>query len=122
MKLRINSNSIRLRLTRDEVERLAHGEAIEEAIQFSVYDTFRYAIKPWLLDVTEAKFDGKILVIHVPEKTLAEWAASGQVGITVNQDNGSTDPLVILVEKDFACTGQGRGNDSNYFPNPDPRC
>ena len=114
MKLRIRGNSIRLRLTRGEVERIAHGETIEEIVDlfpmpFAYSLVVREAVK------IEAVFDGGSLAVTVPEHQAAEWAKGDAVGM---ESDGSE--VRILIEKDWACVKPRADEDeSDMFDHPE---
>ena len=118
MKLRIKDNSIRLRLTRSEVDRIAAEGRVEAAVAFADGRKVRYALERSGGAGTEASWSERGLVVQVPEATLRDWAGSEQVSISASQPlpEGS---LGILVEKDFACLTPREGEDeSDMFPHP----
>ena len=115
MKLRIRGNSIRLRLTRGEVERFARGVPVEETVDlypmpFTYSLTAREAVK------IEAIFDGGNLSVIVPQHEAEAWANGDAVGMET-EDGGE---VKILIEKDFACVKPRSGEDeADMFENPD---
>jgi hypothetical protein len=60
-----------------------------------------------------------MLVVTLPERLAKAWADSDQISIFGEQGAGNTEPLQILVEKDFACahTADPVENEDTY-PNP----
>ncbi|MBL9108770.1 MAG: hypothetical protein JNM74_05850, partial [Myxococcales bacterium] len=58
MKLRTRGRSIRLRLTRTEVARLAAGERVEERVPFGPGTALVYGIGPGEVPTVEAHLDG----------------------------------------------------------------
>jgi hypothetical protein len=122
MKLRIKGNSIRLRLGRSEVRRLATDGIVEESTAFgpSKQECFAYAIcaSPGA-SVLGASFVEGRLVVRVPSGMIHEWAATGRVGIDAVQRAGGEDELLILIEKDFECIdGPSGESQEDAFPNP----
>lgn len=118
MKLRIKDNSIRLRLTRGEVDRISTEGMVEAAVAFADGGKVRYALERSGSGGTEASWSERGLVVRVPEAMLRDWAGSEQVSISASQPlpEGS---LRILVEKDFACLTPREGEDeSDMFPHP----
>lgn len=119
MKLRIKGNSIRLRLTQTEVNHLAAGMSVVESTVFSVYDTLKVELQPWLLEATEVWLDKGIILVRQPESVIKEWAESDMVSMSAVVDNGQPGGLSVLIEKDFACLAERSGEDeSDQFPNP----
>ena len=115
MKLRIRGNSIRLRLTRGEVERVAAGETIEEIVDLFP-KSFAYSLVVREAVKIEAVFDGGSLAVVVPEHQAAEWAKGDAVGMET--DDGAEARIVI--EKDWACVKPRAGEDeSDMFEHPE---
>jgi hypothetical protein len=122
MKLRIKGNSIRLRLGRSEVQRVADGEVIEESTIFgpSKQECFAYALSasPDAREVS-ASFANRRMVVRVPTSMIHQWATTDQVGIQSLQHTGNDDGLSILIEKDFECIDAAPGeSQEDAFPNP----
>src|SRR5215207_5300680 len=101
MKLRIRGNSVRLRLTRSEVDRFAAEGRFEESVDFGPgKPKLNYALES-VIGAAEAfaEFANNTIRIFVPEEEVRVWLNSEQVGIESRQESG----LRVLVEKDFAC-------------------
>ena len=116
MKLRIRGNSIRLRLTRGEVEEFGKTGRVEESVDFGTGNSkFTYAVETLNGDEKIfAVFDNERLCVYVPEAIVRDWVKSNDVGI----EGGNGGPR-ILIEKDFACLKERPGeSDSDAFPNP----
>src|SRR5437016_2058339 len=104
MKLRIQGNSIRLRLSRPEVERFGATGQITETLEFGSTDDFTYT-----LEANESQH--RIAAIHTPSGIIIlvlhplarEWTGSEQVGISGIQPLSDGRVLQILIEKDFKC-------------------
>lgn len=126
MKLRIKSNSIRLRLLRSEVERFASAGQISEEIEFgtdrSSYLRYSLVTSPEA-DAVSARFRGNEISIVVPVAIAKNWASSDEVGFESEQSIGSGESLKILVEKDFECVDRPDDPDrDDAFPNPNSEC
>ena len=106
MKLRIRGNSIRLRLTRSEVEEFGRTGKVEEKVDFGPgMRKLKYAL--------EECQDDRIRV-SVPAEQAREWVRSESVGF-----ESSGGGLRILVEKDFSCLNERPGEtEEDTFPNP----
>ncbi len=118
MKIRILDDSIRLRLDRDEVERIGRGESVDCRTRFPHSASFAYGLEV-AGERTSATFTGQGIVVNVPEAAAREWASNeSDVSIRgeVPLDEGD---LRILVEKDFECLEPREGeSQSNRFVNP----
>ena len=116
MKLRIRGNSIRLRLSKGEVERIGRGLPVEETVDLYPM-SFAYSLSPREAVRIEAIFDGGNLAVVVPEHQAEAWANGSSVGMET--EDGAE--VKILIEKDFACVKPRAGEDeSDMFEHPDP--
>jgi len=120
MKLRIRDNSIRLRLTRGEVDALRADGLVKGRTEFPAGPEFGYALESSPASVQpEAFFSDRSMTIRVPEAMALAWASSEQVSIQGEQTLDDGGLLSILVEKDFTCLAPREGEDeSDMFPNP----
>lgn len=120
MKLRIRDNSIRLRLTQTEVDRLKRDGLVSAKTGFPSGRDFGYVLESSPASVKpEAFFSESIITVRVPESDVLAWASSNQVSMSgsLQLDDGQT--LELLVEKDFACLAPREGEDeSDMFPHP----
>jgi hypothetical protein len=120
VKLRIRDNSVRLRLTRGEVETL-RGEGIVSArTGFPGSHDFQYVIESSPASVSPGAFlAGNTMTVRLPETTVLAWAATDQVSIEGEQLLDDGEKTTILVEKDFVCLAPREGEDeSDMFPHP----
>ncbi len=120
MKLRILNNSIRMRLSRPEVDQAAAAGIVRGVVQFPGGATFDYVLEssPASVDCSATFADGA-LTVRLPQADVQSWAESEAVSIVAEQwlDDGSK--LGILVEKDFACLApRDTEDDSDKFPHP----
>lgn len=121
MKLRIRGNSVRLRLTKSEVERLGETGSVGEIVEFgSAFPVFRYELNKSSKDASiKAGFEDNCLYISVPFGDIENWIRSEDIGLEVMYPIGDNKFLRILVEKDFACLTPRDGEDeSDTFANP----
>ena len=120
MKLRVLDNSIRLRLTRKEVDLASRDGLVKGRIAFAGSNSFEYVLESSPATVKpEAHISNNVLTVRIPEAEILEWASTEQVSIASEQvvDNGAQ--LKILVEKDFACLAPREGEDeTDMFPHP----
>ncbi|MEL7024417.1 MAG: hypothetical protein AAGL69_11785 [Pseudomonadota bacterium] len=115
MKLRLLGNTIRLRLTRSEVARVAAGETVIETTRISANNKFEYALGPGAVDGVQVRLDEHRLTVLAPAEDLKQWGAGDRVALAEPQ---ATEPR-ILVEKDFACLTPREGEDDvDTFEHP----
>jgi hypothetical protein len=115
MKLRIQGNLLRLRLTQNEVTRLHDHKVVECAIQFPSGRALSYLLanSPDAPEVA-VDYEGDSIRIVVPRAVATAWAESTEVTI-----EGSRNSCVqILIEKDFQCLHKPGERDPDAYPNP----
>lgn len=125
MKLRIQRNSLRLRLSQSEVAGLAERGRVAECIRFGpqseaelTYELVSSERTPTLA----ASFRARAVTVTVPAERVREWAGSGEVTLEGSIPLGGDEVLRILVEKDFKCLAPRPGEDeSDAFPHPKER-
>ena len=121
MKLRVRGNSIRLRLTKTEVERFGETGSVVEMVEFgAALPAFRYELlTSTSVSSMQARFEHNRLSISVPLGDVENWITSEQIGVEVMQPIGDKKFLRILVEKDFAClTPRASEDETDAFTNP----
>ncbi len=121
MKLRIRGNSLRLRLKRGEVERLAAGNKLVEETEFPG-SVFSYSLELSDNEDMVASFSNGRIVISMPREIIPEWADTDLVTLYTEQELPADRKLEILVEKDFTCLEPGHHrnceDDDDTYPHP----
>lgn len=121
MKLRLQRNSIRLRLTRPEVEALAETGSVSEMISFGPApdQQLLYTVETRRQQGLGYAYHGGSVTVYLPAGESAEWVESERVGFQEDIDIGNGESLSILVEKDFKCLTDRPGeDDSDAYPHP----
>ena len=115
MKLRIQGNLLRLRLTQNEVACLLHHGLVESVIRFPTGRQLTYSVAslPYAAEVS-ADYEGDAIFVVLPRAKVTEWAGSSQVSIEAPRNAG----VEILVEKDFKCLHKPSERDPDAYPNP----
>ena len=116
MKLRLNGNSLRLRLTRPEVMQLCEDGTVYGSVDFGLGTVLIYRIQSrGVTDRMQAVFCNHSITVRVPAESVAIWAAADQVGLYAQQG-----ALKIAVEKDFRCLAYRPGEEEpDAYPHPD---
>ena len=122
MKLRMKGDSLRLRLTRGEVQQLAEVGRVEEHVHISPHGVLVYRVQRAPAAATlGATFADGVIEIQVPEAVARDWCASELVTLDAVQHHGAVD-LRIVLEKDFSCLAPRTEEDeSDNFPHPNDR-
>ena len=121
MKLRIRDNSVRIRLTRTEVDSLRLQGVVAAATGFPGGREFQYRVESSPAIVNPAAFfSDNTISVRLPEAAVLAWATTEQVSMPGEQVLDDGTKLAILVEKDFACLAPREGEDeSDMYPHPD---
>lgn len=81
MKLRLQGNSLRLRLTRSEVMQLCDAGTVEESVDFGTGSVLIYRIQSrGVTDPLHAEFCNRSLIVRVPAGSVAIWARRTKLG------------------------------------------
>ena len=121
MKLRIKGNSLRLRITRPELEQLMNEGRIEESISFAPDDESRltYSLEHSATSsVPTVRFVAPSLEVRIPTAMAQSWSLGEDVGIYAAIDLGAHGSLELIIEKDFACMHGTAEENQDAFPNP----
>lgn len=122
MKLRIKRNSIRIRLSKTEVQELASGSLLEDSVSFS-YSRFGYSVKPVSnSDLLYASYEEGIITLYVPQSLLKDWPTNTVIGFETSMPVERSGNLHLLLEKDFKCLDTTIEDQSDYYDNPDKTC
>lgn len=121
MKLRIKDNSIRLRLTRSEVDALRDSGTVASTTGFPGGRELSYRVESSPASVIpSAFFSDNAVTVRLPESAVLAWATTEQVSLPGEQLLDDGNQLQILVEKDFVCLTEREGEDeSDMYPHPD---
>lgn len=122
MKIRIQGNSIRIRLSKSEVDKLSSIGYIEEKTAFGK-NAFGYCLQK-KTGITElaASYDDDKIIMFVPEHLLTEWPENNVIGFDAKMPIGENETLYLLLEKDFKCLDNVMEDQSDNFENPNKTC
>ena len=119
MKLRIKDNSIRIRLTRSEVEKFAADGYIAAHTVF-MDKRFSYALQAVNNDSEHltASYHSDVITMHVPETLKKLWTETERVGFDAWMPVEDGQKLYLLLEKDFKCLDETMEDQSDAYDNP----
>ena len=121
MKLRIKGNSLRLRVSRTEIERLLRRERLEDTIQFAPQADAKltYALEQASsVSLPTVRYtEGKVTVV-IPADLAENWCTTEMVGIAESVNLGAFGSLELVIEKDFACLDRSEEENQDTFANP----
>ncbi len=114
MKIRINDNSLRFRLSQSEISTLVHQGEVSSVCQFT-NDRIVYMLKQGDYPHLTADFIDGVITVYIPKSFVQHWDKNETIGF----DGNDTSGLYILIEKDFQCLKPRHHEDeSDLFPNP----
>lgn len=112
MKLRLEGNSIRLRVRKSDLIKLQKEGVIKEALIFPNNTSFNYQL---ITDTHAATIDAQLsaegMTVLIPLSIATTWVQSDVVGLEQTLNSG----LFILIEKDFPCTDRPWEDTSDTF-------
>jgi hypothetical protein len=121
MKMRIRGNSIRMRLTKTEINQIENGLPVRETLSFGGGIKLLYSLVPSKdIQVMRAEFDQKEIRVLLPLDLSREWALSDTISVKHGQP-GQTDEPFLLIEKDFVCLKPRQHeveDETDLFQNP----
>jgi hypothetical protein len=114
MKIRINGNTIRLRLSAKDVADFVHEGNVSCTCNIGL-KTLTFLLKHGAYDFIYADLIDQTTTVYVPMELIKNWDRDQRVGFERTDDHG----LHILIEKDFQCLKPRANEDeSNLYPNP----
>jgi hypothetical protein len=109
MKLQLNGNSLRIGVSRPELERFLAGGPLEETACIDQLSStaLKCALKTALqFPPVKVQYGLRGLTIVLSQEQAKLWSKDGVVGIYSTLNMGLAQPFEIIVEKDFGCIDQ----------------
>ncbi len=105
MKLRIEDNSLRLRLSEAEVQQFAAEGRVAATVSLGLLpaDQLVYALERTEQQEFWVSYGAGALTIKVPAALARQWTSTDQNGLSATLLVAPDQPLRILVEKDLDC-------------------
>ena len=121
MKLRIKGNSLRIRLSKSEVDQLVSGSTLTDQTEFGK-NSLRYMVQTVNTgEALEASYENNLIALFVPNSLIENWDTNATVGFESMMTTG-TGNLHLLLEKDFKCIDKTTEDQSDFFENPAKTC
>ncbi|QNI30359.1 hypothetical protein H7849_14390 [Alloacidobacterium dinghuense] len=121
MKLRIKGNSIRLRVSRSELDRFQNRERVEETIHFAPENDAKltYALESARQTTpVSVRYEHQSVIVTLSEDQSLAWGKPDEIGIYTSVNIGEAGQLEVIVEKDFACLDRSDEDNADTFTNP----
>ncbi|MTI38685.1 DUF7009 family protein [Fulvivirga lutimaris] len=117
MKIRIQGNTIRFRLSKQEVSDFAQNGEVKDKVEFGssalVYQLIRHPKDDFSVDFVRG-----VISVNVPEPIVNNWANTEQVGFESDIVYPNNQKLELLIEKDFQCLIPRTEDESGLYANP----
>lgn len=118
MKIRMEGNSVRLRLRRSEVEALAREGQVVQQVTFPQGD-WHYTLQ---LDASRTHPDAILatggITLMLPQAWGRAWAVNETIGFSHSLALPGGGTLDLLVEKDFVCLDRDLEGQEDQYPHP----
>lgn len=112
MKLRLEGNSIRLRVRKSDLIKLQNEGTITESLVFPNSLFFKYQLMTDInAEAIDAQLSAEAMTVSIPLSIATNWLNSDAVGLEHTLNGG----LFILIEKDFPCTDRPWEDTSDTF-------
>ena len=123
MKIRIKGNTIRLRLTKTDVQNLKEKQIVEEKTILGAQEIFQYelVVKAEVSTIS-AEFRDQKITVFLSEKEAEILTETDEITVEGFQDNGEEKGLFLLVEKDLQCLDTTSEDQSDMYANTKTHC
>ena len=123
MKIRIKDNSIRLRLTKSDVDELKSQKQVSCKTVISGKEVFEYALRIVAeIKYISASFSDRKITISLPSAEAKTLTDTNEITVKGWQDNGEEEQLFLLIEKDLQCLDETEEDQSDMYENPKTVC
>jgi len=128
MKLRINRNSVRIRIDQEDLKTLISETCIEQSLAFGDDPLLRltYSIKidSGITGPPQVDYHAGRIQVRLSPQDAEEWNSTDRIGFDNEQTFGA-NTVRLLLEKDFACLDRPQARaeeDQHAFLNPKQTC
>ena len=105
MKLRLQPNSVRLRLSEAEVAQLAQSGRLSERVSFPGTDggtlVYEILVDAEVVEIA-ASFTHGCITVKVPKASAEDWSRSGDVTLSSGRAGNGDYAFIAIIEKDLA--------------------
>jgi hypothetical protein len=121
MKIRIKGDSLRLRVSRSEVERLLSGRRVAETIHFGTDEGAKLTYSLETANQSSPvsiRYEPQRVTVSLSEAQAVRWGRELEVGVYSTLILNSSISLEVIIEKDFACLDRSEKENEDTFTNP----
>lgn len=123
MKIRIKGNSIRLRLTKTDIQNLKENGIVEEKTILGTEEIFKYSlVVDDKISTISAEFQAGKITVFLSEKEADILTETDEITVEGSQNNGEEKGLFLLVEKDLQCLDITHEDQTDMYENTKTHC
>lgn len=123
MKIRIKGDSIRLRLTKTDVQNLKKYGIVEESTIIGAQEIFKYSlVSNQDIPSIAAEFRANKITVFLSQKETQILTETNEITVEGFQNNGKDKGLFLLVEKDLQCLDTTSEDQSDMYENTKTHC
>ena len=123
MKIRIKGNSIRLRLTKTDIQNLKEKGIVEEKTIIGSEEIFKYSlVVDEKIATISAEFQAGKITVFLSKKEADILTETEEITIKGSQNNGEEKGLFLLVEKDLQCLDITQEDQTDMYENTKTHC
>lgn len=111
MKFRIEKDTIKFRLTPDEIEIFKANNKLSDNIFISEGNSFKYTVKSTVKEIQASiSFVSNSITAIIPQAILDDWFQSEKIGVKEDIINENGDSITLVVEEDLPPRKIKKGN------------
>ena len=119
MKIRIQGQSIRFRLSKTDISNLEKAGFLSQSTSFPHTELLIYEIGIENRNDLQLSFTNNKITLKMPEELAKNWINTEEVGFDKQIKYGDNQSIYLLVEKDFQClVPRAHENESDNYKNP----
>jgi hypothetical protein len=124
MKLRINQQSIRLRLSQNDIANLRLNSTLSVALFWGIQEDDLLVYKLSIIEegVSQVKISAEEINIMILKPELEHWLKNDDVVSFECSFPTLSSPLKVLIERDFKCLTPRNEDEGDLFENPNGKC
>lgn len=124
MKLRINNQSVRLRLSQKDVLNLRANGSISVPLFWGLQedDILVYKLSLHEEGISQVKIKPEEINVMILKSEILPWLQNDEIVSFESNIPTLSSPLAILIERDFKCLTPRKEDEGDLFENPNMKC
>jgi hypothetical protein len=124
MKLRINQQSIRLRLSQNDIANLRLNSTVSVPLFWGMEEDDLLVYKLSIIEegVSQVKIKAEEINVMVLKNAIENWLKNDAVVSFECSFPTRSQPLKVLIERDFKCLTPRKEDEGDLFENPNVKC